>query len=159
MGIHALRPAEQTEEFDEFSNQEIPNELTGCIEAAVGGEPIRDCVILCPKGTMFQFTVWQALLDIPAGQIRTYQEVAQMIGKEGAVRAVGAACAANPIPFLIPCHRVVASDGSLGGYSLGLELKQRLLELEREKSSGKVHLPSRVVHLRFWFEEFAKQSF
>jgi methylated-DNA-[protein]-cysteine S-methyltransferase len=61
--------------------------------------------------------------------------VAQKIGKPRAARAVGAACAANPVPILVPCHRVVASDGSLGGYSGGLHMKKRLLELEQGKTS------------------------
>lgn len=87
-------------------------------------------VALTPKGTPFQQTVWAALRTIPYGQTVSYTDVAKMIGKPSASRAVGGANGKNPIPILIPCHRVVAADGSLGGYSLGLEMKRRLLELE-----------------------------
>jgi methylated-DNA-[protein]-cysteine S-methyltransferase len=80
----------------------------------------------------FEREVLHALLRIPAGQVRTYGEIAREVGDPGAARAVGAACARNPLPLLIPCHRVVRSDGGLGGYSLrgGVELKRQLLESE-----------------------------
>lgn len=81
-------------------------------------------------GTPFQRKVWGALRQIPYGQTRSYAWVAQRIGKPKAARAVGAACGANPIPVIIPCHRVVASDGSLGGYTAGLAWKKKLLRLE-----------------------------
>ena len=86
-------------------------------------------------GTPFQRKVWQLLRTIPRGQTRSYAWVAQKIGKPRAARAVGAACGANLIPILIPCHRVIASDGSLGGYSSGLHRKKRLLKLEQGKTS------------------------
>lgn len=80
----------------------------------------------------FQRKVLERLRRIPKGQVRTYREIAQEIGQPGATRAVGTACARNPIPLLIPCHRVVRSDGGLGGYSLrgGVGLKERLLQTE-----------------------------
>jgi prevent-host-death family protein len=80
----------------------------------------------------FEREVLEALRRIPRGQVRTYREVARQIGAPGAARAVGAACARNPLPLLIPCHRVVRSDGGLGGYSLrgGARLKQHLLRAE-----------------------------
>lgn len=80
----------------------------------------------------FQRRVLEQLRRIPKGQVRTYREIAREIGQPGATRAVGTACAKNPIPLIIPCHRVVRSDGGLGGYSLrgGVGLKQRLLETE-----------------------------
>lgn len=87
-------------------------------------------IALSPQGTPFQQTVWAALRTIPYGQTVSYIDVAKMIGRPSASRAVGGANGKNPIPILIPCHRVVAADGSLGGYSLGLEMKRRLLELE-----------------------------
>lgn len=87
-------------------------------------------VALSPQGTPFQQTVWAALRTIPYGQTVSYTDVAKMIGKPSACRAVGNANGKNPIPIIIPCHRVLAADGSLGGYSLGLEMKRRLLELE-----------------------------
>lgn len=81
------------------------------------------------RGTPFQKRVWAALSRIPRGETKTYAEVARMIGQPKAARAVGAACGANPVPFLIPCHRVVASGG-IGGFGLGLPVKKRLLALE-----------------------------
>lgn len=80
----------------------------------------------------FERRVLEQLRQIPRGEVRTYREIAQSIGYPGATRAVGNACAKNPVPLIVPCHRVVRSDGGLGGYSLrgGLPLKRRLLEKE-----------------------------
>lgn len=83
-------------------------------------------------GTEFQKRVWSALRTIPYGETRTYQQVANMIGAPKAHRAVANACAANPVPLIVPCHRVVRTDGGLGGYALGVERKRFLLELEKE---------------------------
>ena len=80
--------------------------------------------------TPFQKKVWQMLQTIPYGRVRSYGWVARKIGRPRAARAVGAACGANPVPLLVPCHRVVAGDGSLGGFSGGLSNKKRLLKLE-----------------------------
>jgi methylated-DNA-[protein]-cysteine S-methyltransferase len=85
---------------------------------------------LRPHGTPFQLSVWDELRRIPYGETRSYLDLAQALGKPGAVRAVGAANGANPIGILIPCHRVIGSDGSLTGFGGGLPLKRRLLELE-----------------------------
>jgi len=84
-------------------------------------------------GTPFQQQVWQALRRIPAGETRSYGWVAAAIGRPKAARAVGQAVGANPINIVVPCHRVVGSDGSLTGYGGGLPLKQRLLDLERHQ--------------------------
>ncbi len=84
-------------------------------------------------GTVFQKRVWKALLKIPYGKTASYKEVAAMIRQPQASRAIGTACGKNPIPILIPCHRVISSDGSLGGYSGGLKIKKALLELEEVK--------------------------
>lgn len=86
---------------------------------------------LNPRGTEFQKAVWKAILEIPYGETRSYAEIAERIGKPRAYRAVGQAASKNPIAILIPCHRVVGSDGSLVGYAGGADLKSRLLELER----------------------------
>jgi methylated-DNA-[protein]-cysteine S-methyltransferase len=86
---------------------------------------------LAPAGTPFQRQVWEALAAIPYGETRTYGEVARSLGRPDASRAVGAANGANPLPIVIPCHRVVGSDGSLTGFGGGLETKSALLELER----------------------------
>jgi len=81
-------------------------------------------------GTDFQQAVWTALKRIPAGQTLSYGEVAKAIGRPKAVRAVGGACGANPIPVLIPCHRVLAAGGKIGGFSGGLDWKRKLLARE-----------------------------
>ncbi|RJQ16411.1 MAG: methylated-DNA--[protein]-cysteine S-methyltransferase [Nitrospiraceae bacterium] len=81
-------------------------------------------------GTDFENKVWAALKEIPYGETRTYKWVAEKIGKPAAVRAVGQALSKNPVPVIIPCHRVIESDGSIGGYSSGVNVKKRLLEME-----------------------------
>lgn len=82
------------------------------------------------KGTSFQKLVWNSLLQIPFGEIRTYKEVAQAIGAPKAVRAVGGANNKNKIPIIIPCHRVIGTNGALVGYGGGLNIKEQLLQLE-----------------------------
>jgi AraC family transcriptional regulator, regulatory protein of adaptative response / methylated-DNA-[protein]-cysteine methyltransferase len=84
------------------------------------------------RGTAFQMRVWAALREIPPGTTRTYSEVARAIGQPKAVRAVASACAANPVALVVPCHRVVRTDGEMGGYRWGVERKNRLLATERE---------------------------
>lgn len=84
-----------------------------------------------PIGTPFQLQVWRAVATIPFGETRTYAEIARVIGRPAATRAVGAANGANPLPLVIPCHRVIGSDGSLTGYGGGIALKARLLAWER----------------------------
>jgi len=86
-------------------------------------------------GTAFQQAVWAALRDIPAGETRTYKQIAAAIGRPSAVRAAGTACGDNGLAVLIPCHRVLRADGGLGGYAYGLQRKEALLA--REKGSGK----------------------
>lgn len=88
---------------------------------------------LAPTGTEFQLAVLDALQDIPLGETRSYQQIAQQIGRPKAVRAVGAANGRNPLPIVIPCHRVIGADGSLTGFGGGLEAKLFLLELEGVK--------------------------
>ena len=82
------------------------------------------------SGTEFQIRVWRQLLQIPIGQARSYIELAGRLGKPGASRAVGSACGANPIPVIVPCHRVLAAHGRIGGFSGGPGWKQRLLKIE-----------------------------
>ena len=86
---------------------------------------------LAPEGTAFQKRVWRALATIPFGETRSYGEVAAMIGAPRASRAVGAANGRNPIPVVVPCHRVIGADGSLTGFGGGMERKRFLLALER----------------------------
>ncbi|MGL5279685.1 MAG: methylated-DNA--[protein]-cysteine S-methyltransferase [Cetobacterium sp.] len=84
-----------------------------------------------PIGTVFQKAVWKALLEIPYGEVKTYKDIAITIGNPKACRAVGLANNKNPIPIVIPCHRVIGSNGKLTGYAYGLSLKAHLLNLEK----------------------------
>lgn len=87
------------------------------------------------RATSFQHRVWRALREIPRGETRTYSQIAQAIGAPKAVRAVGAACGANPLAVVVPCHRAVGSDGRLTGYRWGVERKRRLLAIERGETA------------------------
>lgn len=87
--------------------------------------------VLTPAGTPFQLSVWEALQRIPAGETSTYARIASAIGRPKAVRAVGTAIGANPIAYLIPCHRVMRTDGALGGFRWGLKRKEEMLKWER----------------------------
>jgi methylated-DNA-[protein]-cysteine S-methyltransferase len=82
------------------------------------------------KGTDFDMRVWLCLKDIPFGETRTYKWIAERVGNSLATRAVGQALSRNPIPIVLPCHRVIESDGSIGGYSSGVNIKIKLLEME-----------------------------
>lgn len=96
----------------------------------------RELSVPCrPAGTDFQQGVWRSLREIPFGQTWTYGQLAERLGRPEAVRAVGQAIRANPVPIIIPCHRVVGSDGSLTGYAGGLWRKKYLLELEGGRQS------------------------
>lgn len=109
--------------------------LAGCVPEAL--PPLDE------PGTPFQRAVWQALRAIPAGQTRTYAEVARALGRgPGAARAVGQACGANPIPMLTPCHRVLAAGGGWGGFSAGLAWKKRLVAAEAA-AAGRARLKAR----------------
>jgi methylated-DNA-[protein]-cysteine S-methyltransferase len=94
------------------------------------GKRISFDVPVAFSGTEFQRLVWQALQDIPSGEATSYGELAVKIGRPKAVRAVGTAVGRNPLCIIVPCHRVLAGDGSLGGYVAGLDRKQHLLRLE-----------------------------
>ena len=87
-------------------------------------------------GTSFQRKVWDALLTIPFGETRSYRQIAEQIGSPSAVRAVGAANGRNPLSIVVPCHRVIGSNGSLTGFAGGLDVKSRLLTLEGADQSG-----------------------
>jgi methylated-DNA-[protein]-cysteine S-methyltransferase len=102
------------------------------LDAYFAGELQDFDLPLLPTGTRFQERVWQALAEIPYGETWSYGELARHIGKPKASRAVGAANGINPIPVIIPCHRVIGSSGKLTGFGGGLETKQYLLKLESE---------------------------
>jgi AraC family transcriptional regulator of adaptative response/methylated-DNA-[protein]-cysteine methyltransferase len=95
------------------------------------GKPITEEMPLDIRSTAFQARVWQFLQAIPAGETRTYQQVAEGIGSPTSTRAVARACATNPVALVIPCHRVIRAGGALSGYRWGLERKRQLLEIER----------------------------
>lgn len=122
---------------EEFSLAKIlPAELQDLkrrILSFIEGEGSLARIPLDIRGTVFQQRVWQELRRIPRGQTRTYRDVARAIGAPRAVRAVGSACAANPVALAVPCHRVLRADGGLGGYAWGLARKRRLLEVEKPK--------------------------
>jgi len=100
------------------------------ILAQMAEHPVALELPLDVRATAFQRRVWEALRRIPRGQTRTYSQIAQEIGQPTAVRAVARACATNPVALVVPCHRVIGSDGKLTGYRWGLERKKKLLELE-----------------------------
>ncbi|HEX4896665.1 MAG TPA: methylated-DNA--[protein]-cysteine S-methyltransferase [Solimonas sp.] len=99
--------------------------------AHLAGRASSPALPLDLRGTAFQMRVWRYLQQIPAGELRSYREVAEAIGAPRAVRAVASACARNRIALLVPCHRVIRGDGSLGGYKWGLERKRVLIDQER----------------------------
>ena len=112
-------------------------EHTGQLEVAIHqlheyfqGQRRQFSLPLAPAGTPFQQHVWHALQDIPFGTTLTYRELARRLGMPGAARAVGHANSRNPIAIVIPCHRLIGSDGQLRGYAGGISLKQRLLQHE-----------------------------
>jgi O-6-methylguanine DNA methyltransferase len=105
------------------------------LDAYFAGDLVEFDLKLTPHGTPFQKSVWAALQSIPYGRTISYGDLANQLNNPEGMRAVGAANGQNPIPIIIPCHRVIASDGSLGGYTGGLEIKHQLLELERQKNT------------------------
>lgn len=115
----------ELEELDSDSNAEV---TWG--EHQVSELKNFESVSLNPTGTQFELAVWDELRKIPTGETRTYGEIARAIGVPKAARAVGRACNRNPIPLLIPCHRVVGSDGKLTGYRFGLAMKGAILNYE-----------------------------
>lgn len=88
-------------------------------------------LLLHINGTVFQMSVWRALLEIPLGKLSTYKLIADAVNNPKAVRAVGSAVGHNPVSYIIPCHRVIRSDGGLGGYSSGLDYKKKMLDKEK----------------------------
>ena len=130
------------EEGEEALHKRFPNaelveggsafaDLLGQVIAAVEAPGDFSHIPLDVKGTAYQEACWRELQRIPAGETRTYAEIAAAVGNPRAVRAAGSANGANNVAVLIPCHRVIRSDGSLGGYAYGLEIKRKLLEKER----------------------------
>ncbi len=118
------------------STASIALEWIRILQAVARGEVINNEIPLAPRGTPFQRKVWAEITTVPWGQTVNYGQIASAIGMPKAVRAVGVACGHNPIALLIPCHRVVRKDGSLGGYAWGIERKQQLLHQERRRAKA-----------------------
>lgn len=110
-------------------DDEAMRDVMGALQLIAEGRPAPQLPVDV-TGTAFQARVWAALRDIPCGETRSYAEIAKEIGEPAAIRAVGSACGANRVPLSIPCHRVVRTDGSLGGFGWGLEVKESLLAAE-----------------------------
>ena len=129
-------PEVEARVFDGFPTATVKRDDTGMaklrrdVEKRIAGHDLDQNLPLDLYGTPFQLSVWKEMLRIPAGKTRSYAEVARRIGRPKAFRAVAQACGANPVPIVVPCHRVVASGGKLGGYTGGIEKKIRLLEAE-----------------------------
>ncbi|WP_392481912.1 bifunctional DNA-binding transcriptional regulator/O6-methylguanine-DNA methyltransferase Ada [Nostoc sp. C110] len=140
-GICAVKLGDEADKLEHILNQEFHQAhiirddhihkewIQGILDLIAGDETQLD-LPLDIRGTAFQKQVWQVLQKIPYSETRTYTDIAHDIAKPQAVRAVGNACGANPIAVIIPCHRVLRSDGSLGGYRWGIERKQKLLVQE-----------------------------
>jgi methylated-DNA-[protein]-cysteine S-methyltransferase len=129
----------------DFINKDVQEEIIEKNETALLKEAIKQLneyldgkrssfdLQLEPKGTEFQRKVWNALKEIPYGETRSYGEIAKVIGNEKASRAVGMANNKNPIAIIVPCHRVIGANGKLVGYAGGLDIKEKLLNLEKKK--------------------------
>ena len=123
---NGVRPA-CTSEILELAAEEIRRYFSG---------ELRDFTVpVSLTGTPFQLKVWEAMLSIPFGEVATYGEIANAIGRPSATRAVGMACHANPVPIIVPCHRVVGKGGALTGFAPGLDFKRYLLDLEKTGGS------------------------
>lgn len=134
-GISALIFAETAEQALSDLQRRFPGKVfvADNHQAEVLGEKVfhtKENVKLLPEGTDFQKAVWKALVAIPEGTVCTYKDIAEAIGKPKAVRAVGTAIGANPIAYLIPCHRIIRTDGNPGGYRWGLDKKMQMLKME-----------------------------
>ena len=115
--------------FREQKECPVLEEAAHQIDEYLAGKRMTFDIDIITEGTDFQKNVWDEISKIPYGETASYSEIAKRIGKPNAYRAVGSACNANPIPLIIPCHRVVASNG-IGGYGGGLTLKKKLMEIE-----------------------------
>ena len=134
LGQQTIRADSQNREIrNGFEFEESPAALSfyiGELEEYFAGKRRKFTFPLDLRGTDFQVACWNALLAIPYGETRSYAQIAHAVGKPNAFRAVGMANNRNPIAIVVPCHRVIASDGTLCGYGGGLEVKRKLLELE-----------------------------
>jgi methylated-DNA-[protein]-cysteine S-methyltransferase len=129
--VNGRHPAHPDPSWTE--NPAIFTETIRQLHAYFAGKLEQFDLSLAPEGTPFQLDVWRRLCDIPFGETISYGELARRIGNPNASRAVGLANGSNPIPIVIPCHRVIGSNGKLTGYGGGLPIKEKLLALERRQ--------------------------
>lgn len=129
---HYLPDARCVDELDR--NRTVVEQILEYLE----GERTEFDLPLDLRGTEFQRRVWDALQEIPFGEKRSYRDIAKQIGRPNAVRAVGSANGSNPVSLVVPCHRVINSDGKLGGYGGGLALKARLLAMESRPGADRL---------------------
>jgi methylated-DNA-[protein]-cysteine S-methyltransferase len=129
--VNGRRPAKSESSWKE--DRTLHSETIRQLHAYFAGELENFDLPLAPEGTPFQLGVWRRLCDIPYGETISYGELAGRIGNPKASRAVGLANGSNPIPIVIPCHRVIGSNGKLTGYGGGLPIKEKLLALERRQ--------------------------
>ncbi len=130
-GLHILKDKPNAVELDPQTDFE--HRVSKWLDDFFAGSNHMNELPLFLKGTDFQQSVWQALCDIPLGETVCYQDIANSIGKPKATRAVGTAIGKNPVAIIVPCHRVIAKDGSLGGFASGLDAKKVLLRAEGHK--------------------------
>jgi methylated-DNA-[protein]-cysteine S-methyltransferase len=128
--LASLRPTASPGGGRDEAETDLLRETRAQLDAYFAGELREFDLPLAPRGTPFQLRVWKALLEIPYGETWSYSDVALRLASPTATRAVGAANGRNPLPIVVPCHRVIGADGSLTGYGGGLEIKRRLLRLE-----------------------------
>ncbi len=128
-----VRPVvEPDEDTSEESLSDEARRVRDAVAAYFDGDvEAIDEIEIDPQGTDFQVAVWRAIREVPAGQTVSYQDIARAVGKPSAYRAVGTATGRNPVGIAVPCHRIVRSDGGLGGYGGGLHRKEWFLEHER----------------------------
>lgn len=133
--LQALYPQAELQNgaADDADGSDTRQEWIKAAALTIAHPEARVFVPLALAGTSFQLQVWDALKHIPVGETRSYRQIAEAVGAPDAVRAVGTAIGANPVAVLIPCHRVVRSDGALGGYAWGLDIKRQLLAREARK--------------------------
>jgi methylated-DNA-[protein]-cysteine S-methyltransferase len=122
---------DEQEEISEKNETALLKEAIKQLNEYFDGKRSSFDLQLQPQGTEFQNKVWKALIEIPFGETRSYGEIAKIIGNEKASRAVGMANNKNPIPIIVPCHRVIGANGKLVGYAGGLDIKEMLLNLEK----------------------------
>ena len=128
--LTAIRKCEFPTADSDFSGSPVTKETEKQLREYFSGQRTAFDLPMAPQGTDFRRAVWNALMEIPYGETRSYSDIAAAVGKPSAQRAAGNAIGDNPILIVIPCHRVIRSDGGMGGFSAGTDMKKFLLKLE-----------------------------